>query len=42
MDAPEQLMKRKSGKMKALASEWKLKNLREILQRMEGWQLSYF
>tara|TARA_B100001113_G_C20893357_1_gene527984 strand:- start:25 stop:288 length:264 start_codon:yes stop_codon:yes gene_type:complete len=33
---------KKIWKNENTSSEWKLKNLGEILQRMEGWQLSTF
>ena len=33
---------KKIWKNESTSSEWKLKNLGEILQRMEGWQLSTF
>ena len=33
---------KKIWKNESTSSEWKLKNLREILKRMEGWQLSTF
>ena len=33
---------KKIWKNESTSSEWKLKNLVEILQRMEGWQLSTF
>ena len=33
---------KKIWKNESTSREWKLKNLGEILQRMEGWQLSTF